>query len=375
MAEEGLSLEVGYNEFDEEPDDGSEQCRGNSAVDVRDDINQNDVKHAREVAREGEPSTERNNYSTLDYAGNLTKIEDGEISNSSEDENVEKMDVEEENDGKGNLFSPESQKAAADFKNFSFLPHNPAIKVDSKSENFEPETVSGEDIGDYESEGAICVGSDISMDDQSWKRHKRAKLEDVSNNADEMNAMDDKGEEKKKTRGGRKKRKRPLRKHNQHANVPQLGKNTEKPSANDKLFKPLNVTAADSENAVAREIAYKLSESKTMLIERVVECIGCEKAIKLFQDTQEVERHGGMYTKEKERRRTSGGVFLVLLKHRYVTKEQEKWIFALENEIVKRKAKEEKQRLKELHIKNVSDLRLKLRERDKEGNVISQESK
>ena len=68
------------------------------------------------------------------------------------------------------------------------------------------------------------------------------------------------GEEKKKTRGGRKKRKRPLRKHNQHANVPQLGKNSEKPSANDKLFKPLNVTAADSEKAVAREIAYKLSE-------------------------------------------------------------------------------------------------------------------
>ena len=65
----------------------------------------------------------------------------------------------------------------------------------------------------------------------------------------------------------------------------------------------------------------------------------------------------------------------MLLKHRYVTKEQEKWIFALENEIVKRKAKEEKQRLKELHIKNVSDLRLKLRERDKEGNIISQESK
>ena len=193
MAEEGLSVEVGYNEFDEEPDDGSEQCRDNSAVDVRDDINQNGVKHAREVAREGEPSKERINYSTLDYAGNLTKNEDGEISNSSDDENVEKMDVEEEHDEKGNLFSPESQKAAADFKNFSFLPHNSALKVDNKSENFELETVSSEDIGDYESESAICAGSDLSMDDQSWKRHKRAKLEDVSNDADEMNDMDDKG--------------------------------------------------------------------------------------------------------------------------------------------------------------------------------------
>lgn len=68
------------------------------------------------------------------------------------------------------------------------------------------------------------------------------------------------GVERKKTRGGRRKRKRPLRKHNHDANVPQLGKNTEKPSANEKLFKPLNVTAGDSEKAVAREIAYKLSE-------------------------------------------------------------------------------------------------------------------
>ena len=39
-----------------------------------------------------------------------------------------------------------------------------------------------------------------------------------------------------------------------------------------------------------------------MLIERVVTCIGCEKAIKLFKDTQEVERHGGMQTKEGDRR-------------------------------------------------------------------------
>ena len=39
-----------------------------------------------------------------------------------------------------------------------------------------------------------------------------------------------------------------------------------------------------------------------MLIERVVTCIGCEKAIKLFKDTQEVERHGGMRTKDGDRR-------------------------------------------------------------------------
>lgn len=66
-------------------------------------------------------------------------------------------------------------------------------------------------------------------------------------------------------------------------------------------------------------------------------------------------------------RRTSGGVFLSLLKHRYVTKEQSKWIFAIENEISKKKAKEEQQRMTEFKNKTVSDLRLKLKERDKES--------
>ena len=191
--DEGLSLEVAFNEFDEELDDCSEPCGENSALDVRvsGDINQNEVKLACEVARKGEPLAETN--STLDSAGNLTKIEDGEISYSSEDQNVEKMDIEEENNEKGNLSLPESPKPAADFKSFTFLPPNPALKVDNESEKFERETISGEAIEDYGSEGATYMESDHSLDDQSWKRHKRAKLEDVSNDADEMNGMDDKG--------------------------------------------------------------------------------------------------------------------------------------------------------------------------------------
>lgn len=56
---------------------------------------------------------------------------------------------------------------------------------------------------------------------------------------------------------------------------------------------------------------------------------------------------------------------MALLKNRYVTKEQSKWIFAIENEISKRKAKEEQQRMAEFSKKTVSDLRLKLKERDK----------
>ena len=56
----------------------------------------------------------------------------------------------------------------------------------------------------------------------------------------------------------------------------------------------------------------------------------------------------------------------MLLKNRYVTKEQSKWIFAIENELVKKKAKEQQQRLKERHKKDVTDLRVKLKQQDKE---------
>ena len=65
-------------------------------------------------------------------------------------------------------------------------------------------------------------------------------------------------------------------------------------------------------------------------------------------------------------RRTSGGIFLTLLKNRYTTKEQSKWIFAIENEFNKKKAKEQQQRMKELRKKEVTDLRLKLKQRDDE---------
>ena len=47
----------------------------------------------------------------------------------------------------------------------------------------------------------------------------------------------------------------------------------------------------------------------------------------------------------------------MLLKHRHVTKEQENWIFSLENEIAKKKAKKEQKRIKEFNMKNIDDLR------------------
>ncbi|XP_068684076.1 phosphorylated adapter RNA export protein-like [Montipora foliosa] len=373
---EGIDLGVAFNEFDEELGDCGKNCRENSKEDlIDDDIKQKDVKHvACFVASEGVLSMANSN-STSDVAGNLTRVEDGEISSSSEDECVEKMDCDEENGKDQMLFLQQSAKSAEGFKNFTFLLPNSVFTVGDEKEHFEHDYLSDPAVRAYESESAvISMESDNSMDDQSWKRHKRARLEDVSNGVNETNTSDNKAEQRKKTRGGQKKRRRPPRRHNDLAPKTQRGKNTVKRSGNDNLFKPLKVTADDSEHTVAREIAYRLNESKTLLVERIVTCIGCEKAIKLFKDTQEVEKHGGIWTKEGDRRRTSGGVFLVLLKHRYVTKEQEKWIFSLENEIAKKKAKEEQKRIKEFNMKNIADLRLKLQERENEESKISAES-
>lgn len=57
---------------------------------------------------------------------------------------------------------------------------------------------------------------------------------------------------------------------------------------------------------------------------------------------------------------------MAILKDRYVSKEQNKWIFAVENEINKKKAKEQQQRLKEVQRKDIEDLRMILKRKDQE---------
>jgi phosphorylated adapter RNA export protein len=63
-----------------------------------------------------------------------------------------------------------------------------------------------------------------------------------------------------------------------------------------------------------KEIAKNLEEEKSDLIVRVVSVIGKEQTQKLYENTQRIERNGGMMILNKTRRRTPGGVFLFLLK-------------------------------------------------------------
>ncbi|XP_064412369.1 phosphorylated adapter RNA export protein isoform X1 [Latimeria chalumnae] len=107
------------------------------------------------------------------------------------------------------------------------------------------------------------------------------------------------------------------------------------------------LTAEDSEEKVADEIAYRLREPKQDLILRVVNSIGKKKAIELLVETAEVEQNGGLFVMNGSRRRTPGGVYLNLLKHTpSITQEQTKEIFYVENqkEFVSKKAAKKRRR-------------------------------
>lgn len=61
-------------------------------------------------------------------------------------------------------------------------------------------------------------------------------------------------------------------------------------------------------------MAKNLEEEKSDLIIRVVSVIGKDESLKLYTNTQQIEKNGGMMTINKQRRRTPGGIFLWLLK-------------------------------------------------------------
>ncbi|KAB7506030.1 Phosphorylated adapter RNA export protein [Armadillidium nasatum] len=79
-----------------------------------------------------------------------------------------------------------------------------------------------------------------------------------------------------------------------------------------KIVKPRYL--ADIRRNLGNVIADALFEQKPELIVRVVEVLGHEKALELYRSTQKMEKEGGMMINNGSRRRTSGGVFLNLLK-------------------------------------------------------------
>lgn len=74
---------------------------------------------------------------------------------------------------------------------------------------------------------------------------------------------------------------------------------------------------------VAIDIARQLHEPERMLIVWVVKLLGAEMALTLLQETLAVEAQGGWMLPDNSRRRTPGGVFLVLAK-RHLTLDEQK---------------------------------------------------
>jgi len=67
---------------------------------------------------------------------------------------------------------------------------------------------------------------------------------------------------------------------------------------------------------LGEELAAKLQEPKTDLMIGVVDVVGMDVALDLFQKTRELEANGGLMILNNERRRTPGGVYLHLLRQK-----------------------------------------------------------
>ncbi|XP_051161033.1 phosphorylated adapter RNA export protein [Leptopilina boulardi] len=130
-----------------------------------------------------------------------------------------------------------------------------------------------------------------------------------------------------------------------------------------RVMSDLNVNLESSDADVAADIAAKLSEHKDVLIRRIVDILGKEKAIDFFQKTKKIEQEGGMLIMNGSRRRTAGGVYLYLVKNDdHLPQEKIREIFYVDRkEIEKQKkqqdANERRRQTKELmrRLENGSD--------------------
>ncbi|KAL0129825.1 hypothetical protein PUN28_001819 [Cardiocondyla obscurior] len=95
-----------------------------------------------------------------------------------------------------------------------------------------------------------------------------------------------------------------------------------------KIIEDLSVSADSAADDIGTDIALKLEEKKVLLIRRVVDILGKEKAIDLFQKTKEIEEDGGMLIMNGSRRRTAGGIYFWLIKNnKHIPQEKIREIF------------------------------------------------
>ncbi|GAB6019904.1 hypothetical protein CHUAL_001439 [Chamberlinius hualienensis] len=105
-------------------------------------------------------------------------------------------------------------------------------------------------------------------------------------------------------------------------------KRNKRKNGSAKLGHTFQVTAESSETEVVTAITTILREPKEDLISKVVSVLGKEKALQILRMTEDIEAKHGMMTADNSRRRTPGGVYLLLIRNdRHVTKDQMDRIF------------------------------------------------
>ncbi|XP_044263188.1 phosphorylated adapter RNA export protein [Tribolium madens] len=139
-----------------------------------------------------------------------------------------------------------------------------------------------------------------------------------------------------------------------NSNVRSVGrpKSQDRAKGHSRNIIDLTVTASNTPEEIAKDIANKLFEEKEELILRVLNTLGIEKTFSIFKETKRIEEEGGMLIMNQTRRRTPGGVFLFLVRHdNDLTQEQKNNIFDDEKEkskiMMKKKQKKKLKKLKD----------------------------
>ena len=106
-----------------------------------------------------------------------------------------------------------------------------------------------------------------------------------------------------------------------------LGSHVRKPDIAPRELDILELDEKLSEQEYGKAIANALFEKKSEVIIRVVETLGRKVSMDLYNKTKIIEQSGGLMIMNGTRRRTSGGVYLQLLKNEDVSPEDMHKIF------------------------------------------------
>ena len=208
-----IDLGVSFNEFDDELSELSERNGDDTDKTNQKDMKRQNVGTANDpmflddtckllVQNETVKTHRVTNGNYTENVPSVAKTEEGEVPSSSDDEDGEKMDFDEELVVDLNTVSQETAKSAEsnaeetkEIATFKFLPPGSAMEECSKTDTTEEELMSdtAKSIDEAERE-ILSMESDNSMDDQSWKRHKRARLEQDSQGSSVERKKDGKGE-------------------------------------------------------------------------------------------------------------------------------------------------------------------------------------